>query len=303
MPIAPLHSKILITGGTGTLGHAIVRTALAENWDCDITIYSRSEFRQALMRSKYPNLRYVLGDVRDLERLTAAFAGHDVVVHAAAMKRLPECEAQPTECLAVNVDGSRNVVKACIASRVPTCIGISTDKACRASTVYGASKLMMEGLFRGTPRDITRFVLCRYGNVLGSNGSVLPLWEQQAARGEPLTITDARCTRFWMSERDAVKTIECASGLEHGACYVPKMSALNIADMARMLHPECDIREIGLRSLEKLHEDLVHTDEEAEDRHTGFYLSHGGTTGHCYTSEHAPRLSKAQLLAMLDEGE
>lgn len=296
-----LKGNILITGGTGTLGNAIVRAAIAEGWPCSITIYSRSEYRQAQMRALYPQLRYILGDVTDYSRTAAAVAGHDIVIHAAAMKRIPECEEQPGPCFEANVIGSRNVVHACINGRVPLCIGISTDKAARASTVYGASKLMLEGLFRAAPGDITRFVLCRYGNVLASNGSVLPVWEAQARAGKPLTITDARCTRFWMSERDAVRTVVKASALDHGECYVPRMAALNIAEMASMLHPGHDLVETGLRSLEKIHEDLIHTDEAAYPIAGGYVLSPRGTIGHSYSSDMAPALTAAELKHMIGD--
>lgn len=296
----PLSGDILITGGTGTLGRAIVRAAIAEQWDCRITIYSRSEYRQAVMRAEYPQLRYILGDVRDYGRLQAAVAGHDVVIHAAAMKRLPECEAQPAECMETNVIGTDNVINACMLGNVSLCVFISTDKACRASTCYGASKLMGEALVRAAPARPTRFVLCRYGNVLASNGSVLPIWAQQASKGLPLTITDSRCTRFWMSERDAVRVIERAALLPHGECYVPKMGALNIAEMASMLHPGSDLVETGLRSLEKLHEDLVHPDEVAEDCGDHFVLGRG-QTGHAYSSDIAPPISADELRRMIAE--
>jgi UDP-N-acetylglucosamine 4,6-dehydratase len=139
---------LLITGGSGTLGHAIVRTALQEHWDCTFTIYSRSELRQAQMRQAYPQLRYVLGDVRDYDRLSAAVTGHDLVIHAAAVKRIPEAEQQPVNCYETNVIGSMNVARACIRQGVKRCVGVSTDKACRAITAYGASKLAMEKLFQ-----------------------------------------------------------------------------------------------------------------------------------------------------------
>ena len=297
-----LSGSIIVTGGSGTLGHAIVRTALAERWDCAITIYSRSELRQAEMRQAYPGLRYVLGDVRDYDRLSAAVAGHDLVIHAAAMKRIPEAEAQPQNCYETNVIGSANVVRACIAGGVRRCIGISTDKACASLTVYGASKRIMEGLFQAAPPP-TVFTLVRYGNVVASNGSVIPLWQQQAARGEPLTITDRRMTRFWMSERDAVRTIEQASRLEAGLIYVPKMHSLGIQDMAQMIAPGCDTIETGLRSTEKLHEDLVHPYESAIDLDAGYYLGRGLPGGIAYTSEIAPRLTRDQFMAMLSEAE
>jgi len=296
-----IGNSILITGGTGTLGHAIVRTAISEQWPCQITIFSRSEYRQALMRAQYPTLRYVLGDVRDYASVAAAVAGHDVVVHCAAMKRLPEAEAQPSECIAINVNGTQNVVRACQAAGVTRCVFISTDKACRASVVYGASKLIAEGLIRAQPAQPTIFTACRYGNVLGSNGSVLQLWDQQAARGEALTITDKACTRFWMSERDAVRVIECAAKLDAGQIYVPKMGALNICVMAYMLYSErgYDVRFVGLRSLEKLHEDLIHEDERVYSYDDHFVLAADGETGHSYSSLYAPRIPLDALERMI----
>lgn len=298
-----LNGNILITGGSGTLGHAIVKTALLEAWDCAITIYSRSELHQAEMRAKYPHLRYVLGDVRDYDRLEAAVAGHDLVIHAAAVKRIPEAEQQPVNCYETNVLGSANVVRACIASNVLRCVGISTDKACASLTTYGASKRIMEGLFQHAPHGATTFTLVRYGNVVASNGSVIPLWREQAARGQPLTITDRRMTRFWMSERDAVQVIEDAAEKPGNTITVPKMGALDIETLAQLIAPGCDVVETGLRSTEKLHEDLVHPFESAIETWAGFTLCDDGTLGHRYTSEIAPRLTRVQFLAMLEEVE
>jgi UDP-N-acetylglucosamine 4,6-dehydratase len=302
-----ITGDVLITGGSGTLGHALVRTAQREGWDCRFTIYSRSELRQAEMRARYPEHRYVLGDVRDYDRLAAAVAGHDLVIHAAAMKRIPECEAQPSECYATNVIGSLNVARACIAAAVPRCVGISTDKACRAITAYGASKLAMEKLFQAQSNSPTIFSLVRYGNVVASNGSVIPLWREQMIRGKPLTITDRRCTRFWMSERDAVALVAQASApmSPAGVVWVPKMAALPIEEMALIIAPSADVVETGLRSCEKLHEDLIHTDEPVITSHEMFWISDvpAAKTGSCYTSEIAPRLTKEQFLAMLSEVE
>lgn len=297
-----LSGNILITGGSGTLGHAIIRVALAERWDAAFTIYSRSELRQAEMRARYPGLRYVLGDVRDYDRLSAAIAGHDLVIHAAAVKRIPEAEQQPINCYETNVIGSANVVRACVASGVARCIGISTDKACAAITTYGASKRLMEGLFQGA-HGATVFALVRYGNVVASNGSVIPLWRQQSEQGKPLTITDRRMTRFWMSERDAVATIEHAATTPAGSIYVPKMGALSIADMAQIIAPGCDTVETGLRSTEKLHEDLIHPFESATEQATSYTLRAGAPGGIAYTSAVAPRLSRAEFLAMLSEAD
>lgn len=298
-----LTGNVLITGGSGTLGHALVRTAQRDGWDCTFTIYSRSELRQAQMRAMYPHCRYVIGDVRDYDRTAAAVAGHDLVIHAAAMKRIPECEQYPSECYQTNVQGSINVVRACIVGGVKRCIGVSTDKACRAVTAYGASKLMMEKAFLAAPESRCTFTLVRYGNVVASNGSVIPIWRQQASEGKSITITDPAMTRFWMAESDAVKLIQQAYTIVDRAIVVPKMGALSIADMARIVAPDRPHHITGLRSVEKRHEDLVHENEMADDRISGFILSDRGTTGHRYTSDTAPRLSADQFLAMLEEAE
>jgi UDP-N-acetylglucosamine 4,6-dehydratase len=304
----PLTGNILITGGSGTLGHAIVRTAERESWDCSITIYSRSELRQAQMRGKYPHCRYVLGDVRDYDRLAAAVAGHDLVIHGAAMKRIPECEANPVECYATNVQGSISVARACIVAGVKRCVGVSTDKAVRAITCYGASKLALETIFRAQPPGPTIFTLVRYGNVVASNGSVVPLWRQQASEGRPLTITDRRCTRFWMAPSTAVELIVNAAQQDSGI-VVPKMAALSLVEMADIIAPGSDTTETGLRSCEKIHEDLIHEDEPVVDCGSVFMVGawHDVTThsalGSRYTSDTAPRLSREAFLTMLEEAE
>lgn len=322
----PLNGNILITGGSGTLGRAILRTAQRERWDASFTVFSRSELLQAQMRADFPAARYVLGDVRDYDRLSAAVAGHDLVVHAAALKRVPEAEEQPTECYQTNVAGSINVVRACIAAGVKKCIGISTDKACRAVTAYGASKLAMEKVFLsqpthlrlGLPSKLTAFSCVRYGNVVGSRGSVIPLWRKQAAVGEPLTVTRADATRFWMAPSQAVKVIEDAATCAGGLVLVPKMSSLGIGEMAHILFPGAALKEVGFRSLEKVHEDLVADDEVATDGHEGawpggsiysqsiYYWLGGisqGKTGHSYTSDRAERLAPDAFLKMLNEAE
>jgi len=298
-----LTGNILITGGSGTLGHAIIRTAEAEGWDCTFTIYSRSELRQAQMRVRHPHLRYVLGDVRDAERLVAAVAGHDTVIHAAAMKRIPECEQYPSECYATNVFGAMNVVRACQMANVTRCIGISTDKACRAVTAYGASKLAMEKLFQAQADSPTVFACVRYGNVVASNGSVIPFWRDQAARGKPLPITHARATRFWMAPSEAVKLIERAAVNRPGSVTVPKMSSLTLEEMADIIAPSARTIETGFRSVEKLHEDLLSEDELTILADPDFLIIAQGINGRSYTSDTAPRLSRTAFLAMLDEAE
>lgn len=298
-----LSGNIMLTGGTGTLGTAILEQAERENWPARFTVYSRSELRQAQLRARFPHARYLLGDVRDRARLEAAAAGHDVVLHLAAMKRVPECEQQPGECIQTNVLGTANVIAACQAAGVARCVVVSTDKACSAITTYGASKRLAEGLVMGAPLAPTIITGVRYGNVLASNGSVIPIWREQAARGAPLTITDHGMTRFWMSARDAVELVCYALTLPAGTIAVPKMGALPIVELAQMAIPGPHTYiETGLRSLEKLHEDLVSPDEQAIETDTHFLLRPvGGDRGHRYTSDTARRIERDELLAMLEE--
>lgn len=302
-----LVGNILITGGTGTLGHAILRTAEQEGWQATFTIFSRSELRQAEMKRLYPDARFILGDIRDANRIEAAVIGHDCVIHAAAMKRIPECEAQPTECVETNVVGSANVIQACRRAGIRQCIGISTDKACGAVTTYGASKRMMEGLFQAVDTGRTSFNLVRYGNVLGSNGSVLQLWKEQVAQRKPLSITDYRMTRFWMGERAAVLAVERAykyEGVGTGLIVVPKVPALSVAELAQMVAPGTELVETGLRSREKMHEELVHPFEAAMDQGTHFVLNNTARpSGISYTSENAVRLEYPQFLQLMREVE
>lgn len=297
-----LTGSVCITGGSGTLGHAIVRAALAEKWDATFTIYSRSELKQAQMRARYPQLRYVLGDVRDSERVGAVIPGHDTVIHAAAMKRLPECDAQPSECYATNVQGSLNVLRACQYGGAKQLIAISTDKACAASTAYGASKLMMERLLIAAPADLTRCTLVRYGNVVASNGSVVPIWRKQASEGKPLTVTDPQMTRFWMAPSDAVALIQYAATLDHGLIAVPKMGSLSIQEMAEIVAPGAELQTIGLRFAEKKHEDLVAPDEFVTETATHYLIGRGKPGTH-YTSYSAHRLTPNAFRSMLHEAE
>lgn len=296
-----LTGTILITGGSGTLGHAIVRIADRENWPCTFTIYSRSELRQAQMRAKHPYLRYVLGDVRDYGRLAAAVAGHDLVIHAAAMKRLPECDAQPAECYATNIQGSINVLRACQQGGVRRLVGISTDKACAATTAYGASKLAMEKVFQVPAGSPTICTLVRYGNVVASSGSVVQIWRERQSHGQPVTLTDPTMTRFWMAPSDAVALICYAATLDHGTIAIPKMGGLSIGEMAEIVAPGAAQEIIGLRFAEKHHEDLVALDERATETATHYLLSPIGTPGTRYTSDIAPKLGRAAFLEMLDE--
>lgn len=297
--------RLLITGGSGTLGNALVKH-LYES--CQITIYSRSELLQAQMRQKYPACSYILGDVRDRDLLGAAIAGHDTVIHAAAMKRIPECEIQPGICHEINVIGSEYVAHACNMHGVEQCIGISTDKACQPVTVYGASKLLMERIFQSQPESACNFKLVRYGNVLESRGSVVLLWRQQHENGDPVTLTDRRMTRFWMPPTQAVEVILKAFDLKNRCVLVPKIKALPIYDMARFIvGEEATFTEVGLRSVERLHEWLVSPDESAREFADCFIIDRNGDRDgigkHSYCSLDAPRIRADEFEEMLAEVE
>jgi len=308
--MSEIKGRVLVTGGSGTLGHAIARAARERKWDCQLTIFSRSELNQARMRVQHPECRYVIGDIRDYDRLESAIAGHDIVIHAAAMKRIPECEQYPDECYATNIFGSLNVVRACTHHAVKQCVGISTDKAVRAITAYGASKLTMERLFMAQPTEPCLFSLVRYGNVVASNGSVIPIWKKQASEGKPLTLTSKQCTRFWMAPSSAVDLIldslEISSRTGYCNNIIPTMGSLPIEEMANIICPGSQLVEIGLRSSEKFHEDLLHTEEpyRSEGRHLLIVTPHEkGSLGGSYTSRDAPQLSPQSFLEMLKEAE
>lgn len=309
--LVSLSGSVLITGGTGTLGHAIVRKAELDGWPCDFTIFARSESRLAMMKQKFPWIRTIIGDVRDYEKLLSAIAGHTGVIHAAALKRIPECEHSPMECYLTNVVGSYNVCKAAkyLAKWV---VGISTDKACQAVTTYGSSKLMMESIFRkyALENDTrvmsggTRYILVRYGNVVASTGSVIPLWQSQHERELPLSITDVAMSRFWMSPFDAVKVIKDAiinTNIDAGGIFVPKISSCTMVSIASHLFPGCRFDPIGLRSNEKLHEYLVSDDEVSIEYPNYYIVGARGGRGRTYTSNNAKILSMRDFDAMLED--
>lgn len=296
-----MPSKILITGGSGTLGHAIVISAMEEGWDSKFTIYSRSELRLAEMKARFPHIQTVVGDVRDFNRLRAIVTGHDVVIHAAAMKRIPECEQNPEECYLTNILGTDNVARACLGD-VEKVVAISTDKACEAITMYGASKLANEAIFLSYAKQskTTKYSVVRYGNVVASNGSVIPIWEEQYRSGQCLTITDKRMTRFWMSPFDAVDAINI-SMLHPGLVYVPKIRSCKMVDIANHLFPNNTLREIGLRSSEKLHESLISKLEMSREVSEYGFLVGEGTLGNSYNSRDCESLDMIDFNRMLAE--
>lgn len=270
-PHRPL--KILITGGTGSFGQAFVRRVLADRDQCTVRVYSRDELKQYDMAQTFghdPRLRFFVGDVRDRERLLRAMHGIDLVVHAAALKHVPICEFNPAEAVKTNIQGSQNVIDAAIDAGVRRTIALSTDKAVNPVNLYGATKLCAEKLFvhgnvYAGARDI-RFSCVRYGNVMGSRGSVIPLFRKQAETGI-LTLTDRRMTRFWLSLEQAVDLVlKVAGEMRGGEIFVPKIPSMRVVDLARAMAPAAEVREVGRRPGEKLHEVLL-TAEEARNTH------------------------------------
>ncbi len=236
-------------------------------------MFSRDELKQYEMARTFkndPRLRFFIGDVRDAQRLQRAMYGVDLVVHAAALKHVPICEFNPAEAVKTNIDGAQNVVDCAIDSGVARCVGLSTDKAVNPVNLYGATKLCAEKLFvhgnvYAGPRR-SRFSCVRYGNVVGSRGSVIPLFHRQAEKGV-VTLTDHRMTRFWLSLEQAVAFVELAvREMRGGEIFVPKIPSMRVKDLARVIAPRASIRETGMRPGEKLHEVLLTSEEAADSR-------------------------------------
>jgi len=261
--------SVLVTGGTGSFGKAFARHVLKERPPRRLIVFSRDELKQHEMQRALgfddPCIRYFIGDVRDRERLNRAMHGVDIVIHAAAMKQVPACEYNPLEAVKTNIDGATNLVDAAIDNKVPRVVAISTDKAVNPVNLYGATKLVAEKLFvQGNSYaggGVTRFSCVRYGNVLGSRGSVVPLFKKQRETGA-ITITDERMTRFWITLEQAVKfVVSCADQMQGGEIFVPMIPSMRLMDLARAVAPDCAIKQIGIRPGEKLHEVLVSRDE------------------------------------------
>ena len=259
---------ILITGGTGSFGTMFTEIVLNEFEPEAIRIFSRGEKKQLDMMNRFGDddrLRFFIGDVRDHDRLYRAMNDVDIVVHAAALKQVPACEYNPIEAIRTNVDGSINVIDAAIDCDVDRVIAISTDKAVHPVNLYGATKMTMEKLFvQGnsyTGFGKTRFGCVRYGNVIGSRGSVIPLFIKQRDEGV-LTLTDKEMTRFWITLKDGVRfVIDCISRLKGGEIFVPKIPSMKIFDVAQAIAPESKINIVGIRPGEKIHEVLLTEDE------------------------------------------
>jgi UDP-N-acetylglucosamine 4,6-dehydratase len=264
--------SILVTGGTGSFGQKFVETVLTRYDPKRVIVYSRDELKQFEMAARFPqhahpNIRYFIGDVRDRDRLTLAMRDVDYVIHAAALKQVPAAEYNPIECLRTNVDGAENVVRAALDNRVQRVVALSTDKAANPINLYGASKLASDKIFvagNNLSGSVgTRFAVVRYGNVVGSRGSVIPFFKNRIAEGaQDLPITDARMTRFWITLQQGVDFVLSSLDMMHGGeIFVPRIPSMRVVDLALAMAPNLPHRFIGIRPGEKLHEVMVTEDD------------------------------------------
>jgi UDP-N-acetylglucosamine 4,6-dehydratase len=310
--------SILVTGGTGSFGQAFVRRLFAHHRPKRVVVYSRDELKQFEMQQHMtaPELRFFIGDVRDRERLQRALSGVDIVVHAAALKQVPAAEYNPIECIKTNVIGAENVINASIDMRVKKVVALSTDKAVNPVNLYGASKLCADKLFVAanhlSGHGGTRFSVVRYGNVIGSRGSVVPFFKQRKKSGK-LPITDPRMTRFWIRIEDGASFVgRVLDVMAGGEIFVPKIPSMRITDLATAICAECKQEIVGIRPGEKLHELLIARDDarftvEFKDFYvirpaTAFwdstsYDTYGGETGQSVDPdfEYASNTNDAQL--------
>lgn len=305
-----LKGKWLVTGGSGFAGRGLLRHIRREGWPCEVTVYSRDGKKQWELRRLYPEAHCVLGDVRDLNRLTAVATGHDGIIHMAALKHIPEAEQNVDECFAVNIDGSRNVALAAVQVGIPQVIGLSTDKACAPMNTYGLSKAAMERIFAEANRwGSTRFVCVRYGNVVGSTGSVIPLFYQQLADFGEVRVTDKNMTRFWISVDEAIDLISYAAERQTGT-IIYRCGAMKIIDLAELIAAGKPIKVTGIRPGERLDERLVDYSESQHCEQDGdYYLLHPPTMeGNglpepwTYTSSNpAHWIGKTEMAAMIED--
>lgn len=273
------NSTILITGGTGSFGHKFIEMTLKKYNPKKIIIYSRDEMKQWNMANRFNNnkkLRFFIGDVRDKDRLYRALDGVDYVVHAAATKIVPTAEYNPFECIKTNINGAMNLIDACIDKKIKRCVALSTDKACNPINLYGATKLCSDKVFVSgnsySNPDSTRFSVVRYGNVMGSRGSVIPFFMEKKGEGV-LPITDERMTRFMITLDQGVelvwKAFEDAVG---GEIYVKKIPSMKVVDLAKTIDPEAELKEIGIRPGEKLHEIMISEEDSLYTyEYNGYY--------------------------------
>lgn len=330
--------SILVTGGTGSFGQALVREILRTSSPKRLVIFSRDEQKQYRMAQEFsveehPCMRYFIGDVRDRQRLRRAMEGIDYVVHAAAMKHVPIAEYNPFECIRTNIGGAENVIESAIDAGVERVVALSTDKAANPVNLYGATKLASDKCFVAANHvsggSGTRFSVVRYGNVMGSRGSVIEHFKKLVAEGATeLPITDLRMTRFWITLGRSVEfVLERLADMEGGELFIPKIPSMSMADLARAIAPECGLKQVGIRPGEKLHEVLLPYDEArnalefGDGPYDGYYLiqpsfswwkpkdsmsDRGGRPiadpdFHYWSKENAWRLSVDELRAFLEE--
>ena len=259
---------ILVTGGTGSFGKKFIKILLSKYQPKKVIVYSRDELKQFEMRQVFNDkcMRYFIGDVRDKERLMLAMKGVDYVIHAAALKQVPAAEYNPMECIKTNINGAQNVIDAAIANDVKKVIALSTDKAANPINLYGATKLASDKLFTAANNIVgegeTRFAVVRYGNVVGSRGSVVPFFKGLIERGATeLPITDERMTRFWLKLEDGVEfVLKNFQRMQGGEIFIPKIPSMRILDLAKAIAPNAKIKVIGIRPGEKLHEVMCPSD-------------------------------------------
>lgn len=263
------NKSILITGGTGSFGHQFIETLLENYTPSRIVVFSRDELKQFEMQQRFPQpvMRFFLGDVRDGTRLRQAMRGIDYVVHAAALKQVPAAEYNPMECIKTNIHGAENVIAAALENEVKRVIALSTDKAANPANLYGATKLCSDKLFVAANNiaggHATRFAVVRYGNVVGSRGSVVPVFKQLLTNGATeLPVTDPRMTRFWITLEQGIEfVIRSFERMYGGEIFVPKIPSMRILDLVESLAPGLPVKTIGIRPGEKLHEIMCPADD------------------------------------------
>lgn len=308
-------ANIFVTGGAGSLGRALARKRKQEGWEGKFTVYSTDEHKHAFMRKLFPDVNFIQGDIRNPDTLYNSMIGHDIVIHAAAVKVIPASEYASIDTFDVNVNGSLNVCIQAQRAGIKHVLGISTDKACYPVNAYGATKMIMEKNFQEfsrVPSD-TQYHLVRYGNVLESTGSVVEAWRRAVQNGEEVLITEPSMTRFWISPSIAAMYAIFALGLQSGHIYVPAMKSLSIGKMLQYIVGDYSkIGRIPLRPGEKIHETLVTVEESYRSLYafkqyyeihpsTENLFPHPGIDGKPYTSDAAEELTKEELMDLLNE--
>ena len=257
---------VLITGGTGSLGVAVAKQLIE---DCVVRVLTNNEAELVDIESHFnsSNIRFLIGDIRDTDRMHRAMNGVDVVIHTAALKHVPVCEYNPIEAVKTNVMGSINVIDAAIDNSLDKVIAISSDKAVHPINIYGATKLTMEKLFiQANVYGKTKFSCIRFGNFQGSRGSVLPKWYEQLERNEPITVTEKDMTRYWITlDKASGFVVDCINRMEGGEIFIPKMPEEDMMKLATEMAGEQGFQFIGRRPGEKLHEMLFAEGEKPED--------------------------------------